>query len=166
MEVAICPSKTFDLQRGMILSKVLIVVGSESDLEIAKQATDVLNRFGIAHETQIASAHRNPKKVEKLAQRKDIDVFIAIAGLAAHLPGALASRTTRPVIGVPVGAKLGGLDALLSIAQMPSGVPTACVGVDNGTNAALLAARILVLKDAGLIKKLEDYGKKLRGSSK
>lgn len=148
------------------MSKVLIVVGSKSDLHIADRAVEVFDEFGIAHETQIVSAHRTPEKVVEVTQRRDVDIFIAVAGLAAHLPGALASRTPRPVIGVPVSAKLGGIDALLSIVQMPGGVPTACVGIDNGENAALLAIRILALKDPGLLKKLEEYEEKLRESSK
>jgi 5-(carboxyamino)imidazole ribonucleotide mutase len=161
VETAVYSSETFDLQGGVAVPKVLIVAGSKSDLKVAKRASRVLDEFGVHHEIQIASAHRNPEKVEKLARMQDVDVFIAIAGLAAHLPGALASRTTRPIIGVPVGTKLGGLDALLSIVQMPPGVPTACVGIDNGKNAALLAIRILALKDAELDKKLEKYSEKL-----
>ncbi len=89
------------------------------------------------------SAHRNPKELEEYISGSDARVFIGIAGLSAALPGVIASKTMRPVIGVPVSAKLGGLDALLSIVQMPPGVPVACVGIDNGENAALLALRIL-----------------------
>ncbi len=99
--------------------------------------------LGISHEVKVISAHRNPHELETYIQKSGAKVFIGIAGLAAHLPGFIASHTERPVIGVPVDSKLGGLDALLSIVQMPRGVPVACVGIDNGENAALLAARIL-----------------------
>jgi len=91
----------------------------------------------------VLSAHRNPKELEQYIAGTDARIFIAIAGLSAALPGVIASKTRRPVIGVPVSSKLGGLDALLSIVQMPPGVPVACVGIDNGENAALLALRIL-----------------------
>ncbi len=126
--------------------KVLIIAGSESDMKIAKKAAGVLDQYNIKYNIEVASAHREPDKVEELV-KKDYDVFIAIAGLSAALPGFIASHTKKPVIGVPVSAKLGGLDALLSIAQMPKGVPVACVGIDNGQNAAHLAARILGLAD-------------------
>ncbi|MBU2100900.1 MAG: 5-(carboxyamino)imidazole ribonucleotide mutase [Candidatus Micrarchaeota archaeon] len=125
--------------------KVAIVMGSESDKNIAEKAEKILKENKIPFETFVASAHRNPEKVKEIA-KKDFDVFIAIAGLSAALPGVIASYTTKPVIGVPVSSKLNGLDALLSIAQMPKGVPVACVGIDNGENAAWLAIRILKLK--------------------
>ena len=141
--------------------KVLVVMGSKSDSHIAERVTKVLEEFGVEHEVEVASAHRNPKKVEELA-KKDCDVFIAIAGLSAALPGVIASHTTKPVIGVPVSAKIGGLDSLLSIAQMPPGVPVAAVGIDNGKNAALLAIEILALKDESLKKKLEEYREKMK----
>ncbi|NJE08933.1 5-(carboxyamino)imidazole ribonucleotide mutase [Thermococcus sp. M39] len=141
--------------------KVLVVMGSKSDSHIAEKVTQVLDEFGISYDVEVASAHRNPKKVEELA-KKDYDVFIAIAGLSAALPGAIASHTTKPVIGVPVSAKLGGLDSLLSIAQMPPGVPVATVGIDNGKNAALLAIEILALKDESLKRKLEEYRERMR----
>jgi len=125
--------------------KVAIVMGSESDKKIAEQAEKVLKENKIPFETFVASAHRNPEKVKEIA-KKDFDVFIAIAGLSAALPGVIASHTQKPVIGVPVSSKLGGLDALLAIAQMPKGVPVACVGIDNAQNAAYLAIRILKSK--------------------
>jgi 5-(carboxyamino)imidazole ribonucleotide mutase len=125
--------------------KVAIILGSESDRPIAEKAEKVLKENKIAFETFVASAHREPEKVKELASR-DFDVFIAIAGLSAALPGVIASYTKKPVIGVPVSSKLGGLDSLLSIVQMPKGVPVACVGIDNGENAAWLAIRILKLK--------------------
>ncbi len=141
--------------------KVLVVMGSRSDSRIAEEATRVLDEFGVDYDVEVASAHRNPEKVERLA-KKDYDLFIAIAGLSAALPGAIASHTTKPVIGVPVSAKLGGLDALLSIAQLPPGVPVATVGIDNGKNAALLAVEVLALKDENLGKKLAEYRRRMR----
>ncbi|WP_297509264.1 5-(carboxyamino)imidazole ribonucleotide mutase [Thermococcus sp.] len=141
--------------------RVLVVMGSKSDSGIAEKVIAVLDEFGVDYDVEVASAHRNPEKVERLA-KKDYDVFIAIAGLSAALPGAIASHTTKPVIGVPVSAKLGGLDALLSIAQMPPGVPVAAVGIDNGKNAALLAIEILALKNDALRKKLLKYRERMR----
>lgn len=141
--------------------KVLVVMGSRSDSHIAEKVTGVLDEFGVDYDVEVASAHRNPKKVEELA-KKDYDVFIAIAGLSAALPGAIAAHTVKPVIGVPVSAKLNGLDALLSIAQLPPGVPVATVGIDNGKNAALLAVEILAVKDKELREKLEEYRERMR----
>ena len=142
--------------------KVLVVMGSKSDSHIAEKVTKMFDEFEVDYDVEVASAHRNPEKVEKLA-KKDYDVSIAIAGLSAALPGVIAAHTIKPVIGVPVSAKLGGLDSLLSIAQMPPGVPVAAVGIDNGKNAALLAVEILALKDESLKKKLEDYREKMKG---
>jgi 5-(carboxyamino)imidazole ribonucleotide mutase len=122
---------------------IAILIGSESDRHIADKTSKVLDNAGIDHETQVISAHRNPQELDEYIQRSDAEVFIAIAGLSAALPGVIASRTKKPVIGVPVSSKLGGLDALLSIVQMPIGVPVACVGIDNGENAAHLALRII-----------------------
>lgn len=123
--------------------EVAVILGSKSDNAIAEKVSSKLQELGIPYEVKVISAHRNPQELEKYLQRSSAKVIIGIAGLAAHLPGFIASHTERPVIGVPVNSKLGGLDALLSIAQMPRGVPVACVGIDNGENAALLAARIL-----------------------
>ena len=122
---------------------VAIILGSKSDDAIAAKVSSKLQELGISHELKVISAHRNPHELETYLQKSSAKVIIGIAGLAAHLPGFIASHTLRPVIGVPVDSKLGGLDALLSIVQMPRGVPVACVGIDNGENAALLAARIL-----------------------
>jgi 5-(carboxyamino)imidazole ribonucleotide mutase len=122
---------------------VSIVIGSQSDLEIAKRAENTLDELGITHETQILSAHRDSKKLDAYLGSSKAKIFIAIAGLAAHLPGYIASRTDRPVIGVPVNKALGGLDSLLSIVQMPRGVPVCAVGIDSAENAAHLAKRIL-----------------------
>ncbi len=124
--------------------KVAIVLGSESDRRIAEKAEAVLKENNVEFETFVASAHRNPEEVKKIAG-KNFAVFIAIAGLSAALPGAIASQTKKPVIGVPVNVRLEGLDALLSMMQMPKGVPVATVGIDNGQNAAWLAIRVLEL---------------------
>lgn len=122
---------------------IAILIGSESDRQIAQRTAKVLDNAGIDYDIQVLSAHRNPIELDEYIQKSDAQVFIAIAGLSAALPGVVASRTKKPVIGVPVSSKLGGMDALLSIAQMPKGVPVACVGIDNGENAAYLALRIL-----------------------
>jgi 5-(carboxyamino)imidazole ribonucleotide mutase len=140
--------------------KILIVAGSKSDAEVVGKAEEVLKELGIEYRVEYASAHREPEKVERIVKTTFADVIIAVAGLSAALPGFIASKTQVPVIGVPVSAKLMGMDALLSIAQMPPGVPVATVGIDNGKNAALLAARILAVSDKKLEKKLLDYGKK------
>jgi 5-(carboxyamino)imidazole ribonucleotide mutase len=141
---------------------VCVVLGSASDRPAYDKCREVLDRFGVASEVHIASAHRTPDKVAELVRGCDADVFIAIAGLSAALPGAVAAHTVKPVIGVPLNAKLEGVDALLSIMQMPPGVPAACVGIDRAENAALLAVEILALKDAGLRQKLEAYRAEMR----
>jgi len=128
------------------MSKVIIICGSKSDMEIANQAAEILKQNNVDCDLQVASAHREPDKVRELVKNSDADVFIAVAGLSAALPGFIASLTDKPVIAVPVAVKLDGLDALLSSMQMPSGVPVAVVGIDNGKNAAYLALRILKLK--------------------
>ncbi|HMK46058.1 MAG TPA: AIR carboxylase family protein [Methanocella sp.] len=122
---------------------VALILGSATDRQIADRAIDVLTKNGVSWDLQVLSAHRNPDGLDAYIKGSDAKVFIAIAGLAAALPGVIAARTSKPVIGVPVASKLGGLDALLSIVQMPKGVPVACVGIDNGDNAAHLAIRIL-----------------------
>ncbi len=127
------------------MPRILIICGSKSDEHIAKKTTGVLDDNGVSYQLEYASAHREPDRVRAIVEVTDAEVIIAIAGLSAALPGFIASLTDRPVIGVPVSAKLGGLDALLSIAQMPKGVPVATVGIDNGQNAAHLALRILNL---------------------
>ena len=122
---------------------IAVISGSVSDQVIVDKIARKLEEKGASFEHKIISAHRNPRELDDFITQTDARVFIGIAGLSAALPGVIASKTTRPVIGVPVSAKLGGLDALLSIVQMPPGVPVACVGIDNGENAALLALRIL-----------------------
>jgi len=133
---------------------VLIVVGSESDMQVADKAKAALDGLGVKCSVEVASAHRSPDLLDKIIKESDAKVFIGIAGLSAALPGVIASKTEKPVIGVPVNVKLDGLDALLSMMQMPPGVPVATVGIDNGKNAAILAARILALSDAKLAAKL------------
>ncbi|MDD5340276.1 MAG: 5-(carboxyamino)imidazole ribonucleotide mutase [Candidatus ainarchaeum sp.] len=144
------------------MEKVLILSGSKSDEEIAKQAMEVLNVFGVPCRYEVASAHRNPDKVDRLVRESTAQVFIAIAGLSAALPGVVASKTVKPVIGVPVGAALGGLDALLATAQMPPNVPVASVGIGMGKNAGLLAVEILALNDAVLASRLAEFKEKLK----
>ncbi len=142
--------------------KVSVIMGSKSDEETTKNGVKILEEFGVPFDVQVLSAHRNPEALKEYVEKSDsIEVFIAVAGLAAHLPGAIAARTTKPVIGVPISAKLGGLDALLSIVQMPRGVPVACVAIDGVQNAAILALEILALKDKKIADKLRDYRAKL-----
>lgn len=147
--------------------KVLIVMGSDSDLTVMAEAEKLLREFGIPCEMTIASAHRSPGRVQALAEeveKKGTDVIIAGAGMAAHLAGVLAAQTTVPVIGVPINASpLDGLDSLLSMVQMPPGVPvaTVAVGKAGARNAAILAARILARKDPKLLKKLRAYKNQL-----
>ena len=122
---------------------VHVICGSKSDESIAKKTTTVLEEYGINYKLDYLSAHRDPDQLDYAVTKSSAKVFICIAGLAAALPGVVAAKTKKPVIGVPVKAALGGLDALLSIVQMPKGVPVATVGIDNGQNAAHLAKRIL-----------------------
>ncbi|HIH85564.1 MAG TPA: 5-(carboxyamino)imidazole ribonucleotide mutase [Methanoculleus sp.] len=122
---------------------VAVICGSASDGPVAEKVFATLNEHSVSYDYRVISAHRDPENLDDYVKGSDARVFIAIAGLSAALPGVIASKTDRPVIGVPVSGKLLGLDALLSIVQMPKGVPVACVGVDNGENAALLAIRIL-----------------------
>jgi 5-(carboxyamino)imidazole ribonucleotide mutase len=140
---------------------IQIVLGSKSDMKVAEKAIAVLKELGIKYRLSIASAHRTPELVDKLVAEADAEVFIAIAGLSAALPGAIAARTIKPVIGVPVSGTLN-LDAILSVVQMPPGVPVAGVGLDRGENAALLAAAMLALKDVKIRKALSNYRQKLK----
>ena len=128
-------------------------MGSESDREIAKKAETILEKFGVPFETRVLSSHRNHKELDTYLENSKADVFIAIAGLSAALPGFVASVTTKPVIGVPVSGKLN-LDSILSIVQLPSGVPVGTVGLDNGTNAGILAAEILAISDAEIARRI------------
>jgi phosphoribosylaminoimidazole carboxylase PurE protein len=143
--------------------KVAIVMGSDSDLPVMEKAAEILKRFGIPYFMTVASAHRTPDKVSALARRAEEEgwkVFIAGAGMAAHLAGFLAAHSVLPVIGVPMEAStLGGLDALLSTVQMPGGVPVATMGIGKAgaTNAGLFAVQILSSSDPVLVKKLKEY---------
>ncbi|MGC8764923.1 MAG: 5-(carboxyamino)imidazole ribonucleotide mutase [Brevinematia bacterium] len=148
------------------MPKVGILIGSASDFDVISSAVKILKEFNIEVELRALSAHRTPEKVVsfvKEAKAKGIEVIIAAAGKAAHLPGVVASHTSLPVIGVPVkSSTLDGLDALLSIVQMPKGVPVATVAIDGSENAALLALRILSLKYEEIEKKLENYLNKMQ----
>jgi len=135
-------------------------MGSKSDLPVAEKALTILDRFKVEREIAVASAHRTPHRVEDIVKNSDAEVFIAIAGLSAALPGVVASFTCKPVIGVPVSGNVN-LDALLSVVQMPPGIPVAAVGLDRGDNAAILAVEILGVSDPELRKKLEDYRKEM-----
>jgi len=143
--------------------RISIVMGSESDRELGKKAEAVLDDFGVENELVIYSAHRSPEALREYVESSEAEVYIAVAGLSAALPGFIAAHTVKPVIGVPKDVKLGGLDSLLSIVQMPPGVPVACVGIDNARNAALLAMEILALSDIELEKKLAEHREKMRG---
>ncbi len=142
-----------------------VVMGSDSDWSVMSDAAQALKEFGIEYEVEVLSAHRTPEKMiewGKAAASRGIKVIIAGAGGAAHLPGMLASVTTLPVIGVPVSlSKLDGMDSLLSIVQMPGGIPVATVSIGGAKNAGILAARILGTSDAVLEKKLVEYGNSL-----
>lgn len=140
---------------------VAIVMGSDSDLPVMQACFDTLRSFGIAFEARITSAHRTPentKEFVKDADQRGCAVFIAAAGMAAHLAGAVSAATVKPVIGIPINASLDGLDALLSTVQMPAGIPvgTVAIGKAGAKNAAYLAAQILAVSDAGLAQKLRD----------
>ena len=144
---------------------VLIILGSKSDIEAVSGCGELLKKFGVPFRQEISSAHRQPEKTISLvkeAEASGIKVIIAAAGMAAHLPGVAASHTILPVIGVPLsGSALSGMDSLYSIAQMPAGIPVACVaiGPHGAKNAALLAIEILALSDSNLREKLKDYRK-------
>jgi 5-(carboxyamino)imidazole ribonucleotide mutase len=147
-------------------AKVLILLGSESDLPLMQDGLDFLNEMGVEFTLDISSAHRHPEKTAscaKGARAAGIEVIVAAAGLAAHLPGVIASHTTLPVIGIPLkGGSLLGMDALLSMVQMPKGVPVATVGIDGSRNACILVCEILSIKYDGIRVKLEDMKEKMR----
>lgn len=148
------------------MSKVAIVMGSDSDWRVMEHSYNVLKEFGIDPQVEVLSAHRTPEKMLEFAssaQATGFSVIIAGAGGAAHLPGMIASSTSLPVIGVPVSlGKLDGMDSLLSIVQMPAGVPVATVSIDGGKNAGLLALKILATSDSALMAKLDDYREELK----
>ncbi len=152
------------MQRGYPLGvsmKIHIIMGSKSDMQVAEKVKEILDEFEVDYTLTIASAHRTPDVVKTVVEQSTAEVFIGIAGLSAALPGVIASHTIKPVIGVPVSGKIN-LDAILSIVQMPPGVPVGAVGLDRGENAALLAVEILAIHDQKLAKKLNDYRKKMR----
>jgi 5-(carboxyamino)imidazole ribonucleotide mutase len=146
--------------------KVAIFIGSESDFEVISGGIEILKEFGVSFSLEVTSAHRTPERTIKLIREMEnqgAEIFIAAAGMAAHLGGVVAAHTTRPVIGVPIGSQtLNGMDALFSTVQMPKGVPVACMGIgkSGAINAALLAVQILGLKDEDLAKKMQEYRKK------
>jgi 5-(carboxyamino)imidazole ribonucleotide mutase len=146
-------------------AKVSIIMGSTSDLPVMEKAAKVLNDFKIPFEINALSAHRTPEEVEvfaKNAKENGIEVIIAGAGMAAHLPGVIAAMTTLPVIGVPINASLDGMDALLSIAQMPPGIPVATVGINGAMNAGILAAQILAVGNKELQVEVANFKESLK----
>ncbi len=150
--------------------KIGIVMGSDSDWKTMKAAADICDQFGVAYEKRVVSAHRTPDDMAnygRTAAERGLHVIIAGAGGAAHLPGMLASHTLLPVIGVPVMSKsMNGLDSLLSIVQMPKGIPVATVAIDNAANAGLLALRILALNDAKLLSALTAWKEEVAAESR
>ncbi|RBQ22815.1 N5-carboxyaminoimidazole ribonucleotide mutase [Candidatus Methanobinarius endosymbioticus] len=155
---------------GVFMSpKIMIILGSASDIKIAQKAIDILETLEISYSLKVASAHRTHEKVKKLvveATTKGVEVFIGIAGLAAHLPGSIAAYTHKPVIGVPVDVKVGGLDALFASVQMPFPAPVATVGIDRGDNGAILAGQIIGVNNPNVKKKVSElrksYEKKIK----
>jgi 5-(carboxyamino)imidazole ribonucleotide mutase len=144
------------------MADVIMISGSESDAELVKKVESILDEFEVKYKSHVASAHRTPEKVKEIVKTSKAKVFIGIAGLSAALPGAIASYTVKPVIGLPKNVKLEGLDSFLSMAQLPPGVPVATVGIDNAKNAALLAVEILALGDEKLEKRLEEFRERNR----
>lgn len=147
--------------------KVAIFIGSDSDFEVAKEALDILKEFQVSHKLEVTSAHRSPGRTVKLiesCEKDGVEVFIAVAGKAAHLAGVVAAHTICPVIGVPVESPaLNGLDALLSTVQMPKGIPVATMGLgkSGAANAALLAIQVLGVEEPSLREKLKEYREKM-----
>ena len=148
------------------MRKVAVIMGSTSDLPVAEKAIQTLKEYGIETEVRVLSAHRCPNEAREFAasaRESGFSCIIALAGMAAHLAGAMAANTTLPVIGVPCsGAKLDGMDALLSTVQMPSGIPVATVAINGAKNAALLAAKILAVSDEDLLNRLKAYSEKMK----
>ncbi len=143
------------------MPKVAIIMGSVSDLDVVKPAIDILKKFDVEVEARVISAHRTPQAAHNFAENaieNNIEVIICAAGKAAHLGGVIAAYTPLPVIGLPVkSSTMDGLDSLLSMVQMPSGIPVACVAINGGLNAGLLAIQILSVKYPNLMKKMQDY---------
>ncbi len=148
------------------MSKIAVIMGSKSDYNVVKPAVDVIKNFGVETEVRVISAHRTPEEAHEFSQNaivRGVEVIICAAGKAAHLGGVIAANTTLPVIGLPVKTDMmGGLDSLLSIVQMPSGIPVATVGVNGGENAGLLALQILGIKYPQIAKKLSEYKSAMR----
>ncbi len=143
--------------------EVAIIMGSDSDWKVMQKAVEVFKDFGVEVEITVASAHRTPQKVHDFVKNSSAKIFIAAAGMAAHLAGVVASLTTKPVIGVPIKSDpFDGLDSLLSTVQMPGGIPVATVAVNGAKNSALLATEILALSDKNLAKKLFDYREEMK----
>jgi len=141
--------------------KIQIIMGSKSDMPVAEKAKKILEEFDVDYDITVASAHRTPDVLKEIVEKCNADVFIGIAGLAAALPGSIAAHTIKPVIGVPVSGKVN-LDAILSIIQMPPGIPVGAVGLDRGDNAALLAVEMLAIKDETLAKQMQAYRADMR----
>ncbi len=154
----------------MGFGRVAVILGSKSDIPYIEGCVKTLKEFGVDCEVRIISAHRTPEMLEEFLKRDNFDLYIAAAGYAAHLPGVVASKTTKPVIGIPLDTSplMGGLDALLSIVQMPPGIPvaTVTVGKAGGTNAAVLAVQILSLKYPELSEKLKAYREEMKDKIK
>lgn len=149
-----------------MIPKVSIIMGSTSDLPVMEKAAKLLDEMGVDFEMNALSAHRTPAEVEQFAREAEgrgVRVIIAGAGMAAALPGVIAANTTLPVIGVPIKGMLDGLDALLSIVQMPPGIPVATMGVNGAQNAAILAVEMLALSDETLALKMKNYKESLKG---
>ena len=138
-----------------------VIMGSKSDMPVAEKAEKILKEFDIEYKIEVASAHRTPDYLKKIVKESKADIFIGIAGLSAALPGSIAAHTIKPVIGVPVSGKVN-FDSILSIIQMPPGIPVAAVGLDRGDNAVLLAIEILAIKDNNLKNQLEKYRENMR----
>ena len=141
--------------------KIQLILGSKSDMPVAEKAKKILDDFDVEYDLKVASAHRTPDYLKDIVENCNADVFIGVAGLSAALPGSIAAHTTKPVIGVPVSGKVN-FDAILSIVQMPPGIPVGAVGLDRGDNAALLAIEILSIKDNKLTKQLTEYRQKMK----
>lgn len=142
---------------------VRVIMGSDSDIKIAKKVASTLKEFDISYEVSVISAHRALDVLKETVEKDDCKVYITIAGMAAHLGGVTAGMTVKPVIGIPVGGtNTAGLDALLSIVQMPKGVPVATVAINGGENAAILATQILAIGDEKISEKLKAYKVKMR----
>ena len=142
-------------------SRIHIIMGSASDMPVVNKAVNILEKFQVPFAVTVASAHRTPDIVETTVRESADDAFIAVAGLSAALPGVVASLTQRPVIGVPVSGKVN-MDSILSVVQMPPGIPVGSVGLDRGENAALLALKILAVGDGDILSKLEGYSLEMR----